>query len=150
MSDASEGPGWWFATDGKWYPPDAQPQGLWQSPKRRPVGFFFISLLAMAGLIVVAYFGLLLNLIIPPKAQCNEAASTLTAVVSSVEAIVPVALALGGIVVCAVLSYRRRYLLVTSFYSVASIVGAVLLVWWIIAVVTSPDIGQQPFCGIEP
>jgi len=23
MSDASQGPGWWLASDGKWYPPDA-------------------------------------------------------------------------------------------------------------------------------
>ena len=25
VSDASEGPGWWQASDGKWYPPTAQP-----------------------------------------------------------------------------------------------------------------------------
>ena len=25
MSDTSQGPGWWQASDGKWYPPDQQP-----------------------------------------------------------------------------------------------------------------------------
>ena len=25
MSDAQEGPGWWQATDGKWYPPESHP-----------------------------------------------------------------------------------------------------------------------------
>ena len=27
MSDASQGPGWWQASDGKWYPPEAAPGG---------------------------------------------------------------------------------------------------------------------------
>jgi len=27
MSDASQGPGWWQASDGKWYPPDQAPGG---------------------------------------------------------------------------------------------------------------------------
>lgn len=26
MSDQSQGPGWWIASDGKWYPPEAAPQ----------------------------------------------------------------------------------------------------------------------------
>ncbi len=25
MSDASQGPGWWIASDGKWYPPELHP-----------------------------------------------------------------------------------------------------------------------------
>ena len=25
MSDRSEGPGWWIASDGKWYPPELHP-----------------------------------------------------------------------------------------------------------------------------
>jgi len=25
MSDTSEGPGWWLASDGRWYPPESQP-----------------------------------------------------------------------------------------------------------------------------
>lgn len=28
MSDASQGPGWWMASDGKWYPPQGQPPAL--------------------------------------------------------------------------------------------------------------------------
>jgi hypothetical protein len=47
MSDKSEGPGWWIASDGKWYPPELHPsvreesattpsmQGLDGVPKRR-------------------------------------------------------------------------------------------------------------------
>ena len=26
MSDTSQGPGWWQASDGKWYPPETHPQ----------------------------------------------------------------------------------------------------------------------------
>ncbi len=26
MSDTSQGPGWWLASDGKWYPPESAPQ----------------------------------------------------------------------------------------------------------------------------
>ncbi len=34
MSDTSEGPGWWLASDGKWYPPE-----LWTGPPaQRPAG----------------------------------------------------------------------------------------------------------------
>ena len=25
MADVSQGPGWWIASDGKWYPPDLHP-----------------------------------------------------------------------------------------------------------------------------
>lgn len=34
MSDESQGPGWWLASDGKWYPPEAQPgqPTNWQPP----------------------------------------------------------------------------------------------------------------------
>jgi hypothetical protein len=41
VSDASQGPGWWQASDGKWYPPQSAPQpppppppgaGSWQQP----------------------------------------------------------------------------------------------------------------------
>ena len=27
MSDTSQGPGWWQASDGKWYPPEQSPGG---------------------------------------------------------------------------------------------------------------------------
>ena len=36
MSDFSPGPGWWQASDGKWYPPDAQPGG---PPGQAPFGY---------------------------------------------------------------------------------------------------------------
>ena len=32
MSDTSQGPGWWLASDGKWYPPEAQ-SGYWPPPR---------------------------------------------------------------------------------------------------------------------
>ena len=28
MSDESRGPGWWMASDGKWYPPESKPNAL--------------------------------------------------------------------------------------------------------------------------
>ncbi len=34
MSDMSQGPGWWLASDGKWYPPEAQPD--WSSQAQPP------------------------------------------------------------------------------------------------------------------
>ena len=39
MSDTSGGPGWWQASDGKWYPPEQQPGGTPQPPAAgRPGG----------------------------------------------------------------------------------------------------------------
>ena len=32
MSDVSQGPGWWLASDGKWYPPEQSPDPVAQSP----------------------------------------------------------------------------------------------------------------------
>lgn len=32
MSDVSQGPGWWLASDGKWYPPETAPQPLAPPP----------------------------------------------------------------------------------------------------------------------
>jgi len=39
MSDVSQGPGWWLASDGKWYPPESAP-GYVQSPppQQNPYG----------------------------------------------------------------------------------------------------------------
>ena len=37
MSDVSQGPGWWQASDGKWYPPDQHPN--YQSPPQSPPSF---------------------------------------------------------------------------------------------------------------
>lgn len=31
-AEASQGPGWWQATDGRWYPPEAQPGGAPTTP----------------------------------------------------------------------------------------------------------------------
>jgi hypothetical protein len=32
MTDTSQGPGWWLANDGKWYPPSATPGNTWPPP----------------------------------------------------------------------------------------------------------------------
>jgi hypothetical protein len=36
MSDVSQGPGWWQASDGRWYPPSQQPQQLPPPPAPPP------------------------------------------------------------------------------------------------------------------
>lgn len=52
MSDTSQGPGWWQASDGKWYPPqdDAAPTST--GTKRR--GKFVLPLIGCGALLVVA------------------------------------------------------------------------------------------------
>jgi hypothetical protein len=35
MSDTSQGPGWWLASDGKWYPPETHP-AYEPIPRARP------------------------------------------------------------------------------------------------------------------
>jgi len=36
MSDVSQGPGWWLASDGRWYPPNQEPQQLPPPPASLP------------------------------------------------------------------------------------------------------------------
>jgi hypothetical protein len=36
MSDKAEGPGWWIASDGKWYPPELHPAARDESQGLRP------------------------------------------------------------------------------------------------------------------
>ena len=36
MSDTSQGPGWWLASDGKWYPPESAPPPPPSSPPPQP------------------------------------------------------------------------------------------------------------------
>ncbi len=36
MSDVSQGPGWWQASDGKWYPPELHPDAQGQPPGLPP------------------------------------------------------------------------------------------------------------------
>ncbi|MGB0114160.1 MAG: DUF4328 domain-containing protein [Ilumatobacteraceae bacterium] len=38
MSDVQQGPGWWLASDGKWYPPESRPQPLPPPPVATPPG----------------------------------------------------------------------------------------------------------------
>ena len=37
MSDQAPGPGWWLASDGRWYPPQNEPGGLRPAPPRQAV-----------------------------------------------------------------------------------------------------------------
>ncbi len=61
MSDASQGPGWWHASDGKWYPPEQQP-GYAPPPPHAPVeetpratgGARALPAISTAGLVVGA------------------------------------------------------------------------------------------------
>jgi len=63
MSDVSQGPGWWQASDGKWYPPQATPgpatapapqavPGPASAPKKRGRGCLY-GVLGVLGLIVI-------------------------------------------------------------------------------------------------
>lgn len=36
MSDVARGPGWWQASDGRWYPPEALAQAMQQAPEQVP------------------------------------------------------------------------------------------------------------------
>jgi hypothetical protein len=36
MSDVSQGPGWWLASDGRWYPPESQPNYVAPPPPQGP------------------------------------------------------------------------------------------------------------------
>jgi hypothetical protein len=37
MSSSSEGPGWWQASNGQWYPPQAKPGAFLPIKTKRPV-----------------------------------------------------------------------------------------------------------------
>jgi hypothetical protein len=57
MSDQSQGPGWWLASDGKWYPPDQAPAmpppETWAAPPVGPPASSGMSTGAKAALAVV-------------------------------------------------------------------------------------------------
>lgn len=70
MSDTSQGPGWWMASDGKWYPPTATAGGppnqqenpptartlgnLWQRFRRLPMAAQVVSWAVVALILIVA------------------------------------------------------------------------------------------------
>ncbi len=70
MSDQAQGPGWWQASDGKWYPPEQAPQqpAFGQPPMGQPVVYAPQTKSGMHGcliaFIVVASLGTLLSIII--------------------------------------------------------------------------------------
>jgi hypothetical protein len=49
MSDVSQGPGWWLASDGKWYPPQTFPGPAWQ-PRSAPQSLVWV---AAGGIVLV-------------------------------------------------------------------------------------------------
>lgn len=78
MSDTSQGPGWWQASDGKWYPPEQAP-GAAPQPAQQPAGGRldvgaalsygwekFVANLSTMILIVIIFFGvqLVFNLVV--------------------------------------------------------------------------------------
>lgn len=67
MSDFQQGPGWWYASDGKWYPPPAPMQPpvyrQWQQPQRQRVPTERIARGMMIGWAVGASIGLLLAVV---------------------------------------------------------------------------------------
>jgi len=78
MSDTSQGPGWWQASDGKWYPPEQAP-GAAPQPMQQPAGGRldvgaalsygwnkFVANLSTMILIVIIFFGvqLVFNLVV--------------------------------------------------------------------------------------
>src|SRR5690348_7940984 len=55
MSDSQQGPGWWLASDGKWYPPQAPnfaPPVFQKPPKNGPNGCL-VALAIVGGLFVL-------------------------------------------------------------------------------------------------
>lgn len=58
MSDRSQGPGWWLASDGRWYPPP--PAGT-AAPARRVLPFWvlILSIVVIAGAPATLVLGLL-------------------------------------------------------------------------------------------
>ena len=57
MSDVSQGPGWWIASDGKWYPPQTPPAASFGTPivpkKRRGRLYAVIGVLVVLGIVGV-------------------------------------------------------------------------------------------------
>jgi hypothetical protein len=49
MSDASQGPGWWVASDGKWYPPESHPDYLPPAPPPPPTASPPVAQTPLAG-----------------------------------------------------------------------------------------------------
>lgn len=43
MSDASQGPDWWLASDGKWYPPTSATQAMPPPPPPVPGGVVYVQ-----------------------------------------------------------------------------------------------------------
>lgn len=63
MSDHQEGPGWWLASDGRWYPPDqapaVPPPATWSTPPPGPPPRQGLSGGAIAALVAAGVVGLL-------------------------------------------------------------------------------------------
>lgn len=76
MSDASQGPGWWQASDGKWYPPAAPPApGAYGLPTATTPGKATAALV----LAIVSYFTCPLILAIVALVLANSASRDIAA-----------------------------------------------------------------------
>jgi hypothetical protein len=79
MSDVSQGPGWWLASDGKWYPPQQQP-GYQPPPPAPPQKKRHGCLLFIGGaVVVVVLLGVVLAVLVVAVASksTSKASSSL-------------------------------------------------------------------------
>ncbi len=168
MSDVQPGPGWWYAADGRWYPPEARPyfasvppvptappvppQPAGRRGRRDEVLGLVFGITTVAGLSLVVYVATALVALgaIGPRVACGQVVPLDVRVVTTIEAVVPLLLGVGAAAVGAVAAHRRRFVLLTGVYGLASALSVVLLVIWIVLLADSSTVGQQAFCDIAP
>jgi len=62
MSDQQQGPGWWLASDGRWYPPESHPAapiGAPSPPQKSGVESFGEALSSLGCALTLVGFGVL-------------------------------------------------------------------------------------------
>ncbi len=80
MSEVQQGPGWWLASDGKWYPPDQAPPvpapETWATPPPGPPPTKGLSGGAIAALVAGGVIGLLVLLVVAIGVLGSESEKT--------------------------------------------------------------------------
>jgi hypothetical protein len=96
MSDQQQGPGWWLASDGKWYPPDQAPPlppaETWASPPPGPPprsGMSTGAIVALVVTIVVGSLALLIGAAVLLGTSSSSSSSSSTSSTTAVAAVVP-------------------------------------------------------------
>lgn len=89
MSDAPQGPGWWIASDGRWYPPDqappVPPPHTWATPPAGPPPRAGLSTGAIVALSAAAVVGLLAVLLGAAFFLGTESSSSFSSVGSAID-----------------------------------------------------------------